>query len=441
MGQSMRAATMAKSDLAPPARRNRRAALSWAFYDWANSAFALIVISAFFPLFLKQYWNMDGDPTASTLQLGLANSAASIVVALLAPILGAIADRGSAKKKYLAVFTAIAVVMTAALSLVARGDWPMAIALFVVASIGFSAANVFYDALIVDVANGEHLHYVSALGFGLGYLGGGLLFALNVVMTQWPQYFGLADGAQAVRVSFVLVAAWWALFTIPLLLFVREVRSSPRSGSQDAVMDGLRQLAATFRRLRSLRVVWLFLLAYWFYIDGVYTIARMAIDYGMALGFDPKNLIVALLITQFVGFPAALAFGYAGERVGAKAAIFVAITAYAGATVWSGFMTEVWEFYALATVIGLVQGGVQSLSRSFYARIIPPAQAGEFFGFFNMVGKFAAVLGPLLMGVAGALTGSPRLAILVVLLLFIAGASILSLVKDGDNAHSLYPDD
>ena len=437
----MRVTMMAESDPVQPARLDRRAALSWAFYDWANSAFALIVISAFFPLFLKQYWNVDGDPTASTLQLGLANSAASIVVALLAPILGAIADRGSAKKMYLAVCTVIAVAMTAALSLVARGDWPTAVALFVVASIGFSAANVFYDALLVDVAHGEHLHYVSAFGFGLGYLGGGLLFAFNVVMTLWPQQFGLTDSAQAVRVSFLLVAAWWALFTIPLLLFVREARSSQRTDSRNAVMDGLRQLAATFRQLRSLRVAWLFLLAYWFYIDGVYTIARMAIDYGMALGFDPKNLIVALLITQFVGFPASLAFGYAGERVGAKPAIFVAIAAYAGATVWSGFMTEVWEFYALATAIGLVQGGVQSLSRSFYARIIPPAQAGEFFGFFNMVGKFAAVLGPLLMGVAGALTGSPRLAILAVLLLFIAGASILSLVKDGDNAHSLYPDD
>jgi UMF1 family MFS transporter len=402
---------------------------SWAFYDWANSAFALIVMSAFFPLFLKQYWSADSDPASSTLQLGLANSAASIVVALLAPVLGAIADGGSPKKTYLVAFTAIAVAMTAALSLVARGDWPLAIALFIAASIGFAAANIFYDALIVEVAREERLHTVSSLGFGLSYLGGGLLFAVNVMMTLWPQRFGLADSAQAVRLSFVLVAVLWTLFTIPLMLFVSESRSPERAGGRAAVAAGLRQLAAIARQLRQLRTVWLFLLAYWCYIDGVYTIARMAVDYGMALGFDPHSLIVALLITQFVGFPATVAFGHAGERLGAKPAIFTGI---AGATVWSYFMTEVWEFYALAAVIGLVQGGVQSLSRSFYARIIPAGQAGEFFGFYNMVGKFATVLGPLLVGVAGALGGNPRLGISTILLLFIVGALLLSLVENGN---------
>lgn len=414
----------------------QRAAISWALYDWANSVFAVTVIAAFFPLFLKQYWSAGSDATASTLQLGVANSAASIVVALLSPVLGAIADRGSVKKKYLLVFTALAIVMTGVLPLVARGDWPFAVALFVFASIGFSAANIFYDALLVEVARDEHLHYVSALGFSLGYLGGGLLFALNVMMTLWPQRFGLIDSEQAVRVSFVLVAVWWALFTIPLLLFVTETRSPERTSGRAAVAAGLRQLADTFRQLRRLRAVWLFLLAYWCYIDGVHTIARMAVDYGMALGFDPNSLIVALLITQFVGFPAALAFGYAGERLGAKPAIFAGIAAYVGATVWSYFMTEVWEFYALAGTIGLVQGGVQSLSRSFYARIIPAGQAGEFFGFYNMLGKFAAVLGPVLLGVAGALTGSPRLAILAILLLFIAGALLLSFVQERDNVRS-----
>ena len=419
----------------------RRAVISWALYDWANSAFAVAVISVFFPLFLKQYWSAGGDATASTLQLGVANSASSIVVALLSPVLGAIADRGSAKKAYLVAFTGLAVVMTGALSLVARGDWPLAVALFIVASIGFSAANIFYDALLVEVARDEHLHYVSALGYSLGYLGGGLLFALNVMMTLWPQRFGLADSGQAVRISFVMVAVWWALFSIPLLLFVTETRSPNPVSGRAAVAAGLRQLADTFHQLRRLRAVWLFLLAYWCYIDGVHTIARMAVDYGMALGFDTKSLIVALLITQFVAFPAALAFGYAGERVGAKPAIFAGIAAYVGVTVWSHYMTVVWEFYALAVAVGLVQGGVQSLSRSFYARIIPAGQAGEFFGFFNMAGKFAAVLGPLLIGVAGALSGSPRLGILAILVLFIIGALLLSLVKEPDRpvSHALSP--
>jgi UMF1 family MFS transporter len=412
---------------------DRKAVISWALYDWANSAFALTVISAFFPLFLKQYWSAGTDATASTLQLGLANSAASIVVALVAPVLGAIADRGSSKKTYLAAFTALAVVATAALALVGRGDWPMAVAMFVVASIGFSAANIFYDALIVSVAQGKHLHYVSALGFGLGYLGGGVLFAVNVAMTLWPQRFGLADSTQAVRVSFLMVAAWWVLFSVPLQVFVTEGRSPSSRSARRAVLEGMRQFATTFRQLRDLRTVWLFLLAYWLYIDGVYTIARMAVDYGMALGFDPKSLIVALLITQFVGFPASIAFGYAGERFGAKPAIFLSIATYAGVTVCSYAMTELWQFYALATVIGLVQGAAQSLSRSFYARIIPPAQAGEFFGFYNMAGKFATVLGPLLMGLTAALTGNSRVAILTILMLFIIGAALLCLVREGEN--------
>jgi len=412
---------------------DRRTVISWALYDWANSAFALTVITAFFPLFLKQYWSAGTDATASTLQLGLANSAASIVVALVAPALGAIADRGSSKKLYLAAFTALAVVATVALALVGRGDWPLAVAMFVVASIGFSAANIFYDALIVSVAQGKHLHYVSGLGYGLGYLGGGLLFALNVAMTLWPQRFGLADSTQAVRVSFVMVGAWWVVFSIPILVFVREPSGAFTRSARRAVREGLRQFAATFRHVRDLRAVWLFLLAYWLYIDGVYTIARMALDYGMALGFDPKSLIMALLITQFVGFPAAIAFGYAGERFGAKPAIFVSIATYAGVTICSYAMTEVWEFYALATVIGLVQGAVQSLSRSFYARIIPTAQAGEFFGFYNMAGKFATVLGPLLMGITASLTGSSRIAILTILILFLVGAALLCLVRERDD--------
>ncbi len=420
---------------------NRKAVASWALYDWANSAFAVTVISAFFPMFLKQYWSAGDDPTASTFQLGVANSIASIVVALLSPVLGAIADCGSAKKKYLVVFTGLAIVMTGALPLVARGDWLLAIALFVVASVGFSASNIFYDALIVEVAHDKRVHYVSALGFSLGYLGGGLLFAANVTMTLWPQRFGFADAAEAVRVSFALVAVWWAVFTIPLLLFVKETPSQQRAAGWMAVRAGLRELAETFRQLRALRAVWIFLLAYWCYIDGVHTIARMAVDYGMALGFEANSLIVALLITQFVGFPAALAFGYAGERLGAKPAIFAGIAAYLGATLWSYFMTQVWEFYVLAVAIGLVQGGVQSLSRSLYARIIPADRAGEFFGFYNMLGKFATVLGPGLVGVAGALTGSPRLAILAILLLFIAGALLLSLVQERDSVRSFHAAD
>ena len=409
-----------------------RQVISWAMYDWANSAFATTVMSGFFPLFLKQYWGGSHASGETTFYLGAANSTASLVLVVLAPLLGSIADRGGAKKKYLTFFAVMAIVMTGALSFVERGDWLVAVALYVVAVIGFSGGNVFYDALIVNVAGERRLDRVSALGFSLGYLGGGLLFALNVIMTLRPEYFGLADSNQAIRLSFVLVAAWWAVFSIPLLLFVREPVIKDRVSGWSSIAAGFGQLAATFRELRQFRTVILMLLAYWLYIDGVHTIQRMAVDYGMALGFDYEDLIVAMLVSLFVGFPATLAFGLLGERLGAKTGIYIGIGFYVGISVWAANIGKVWEFYALAVAIGLVQGGVQSLSRSLFARIIPVDRVGEFFGFYNMLGKFAAVLGPVMMGITSLVTGDPRIAILLPIVLFIAGGVLLSRVNEGE---------
>jgi UMF1 family MFS transporter len=300
--------------------------------------------------------------------------------------------------------------------------------LFVLSTIGFLGGNVFYDALIMSVTSEDRFDVVSALGYALGYLGGGLLFAGCVAMTLWPGRFGLACQEQAVRLSFLLTAVWWAVFSIPLFSFVREAGASERTGVLRAIRDGFSQLIGTFREVRRLRVVFLFLLAYWLYIDGVDTIIRMAVDYGRALGFGANGLITALLITQFVGFPAAILFGRIGDRLGAKTGILIGISVYVVVTVWAFFMDSVWEFYALAVTIGLVQGGVQALSRSFYARLIPPAKSAEFFGFYNMLGKFAAVVGPTLMGWVGVLTGNPRLAILSIVVLFIGGATLLLFV-------------
>ena len=409
---------------------DRREVLSWALYDWANSAFAITVMSAFFPLFLKQYWSDGADATLTTFRLGLANSIGGLIIAILSPILGAIADQGGTRKRCLIIFAAMAIVMTGALQFVARGDWPLAIALYVLAAIGFSGSNSFYDALLVSVAGEPQLDKVSSLGFALGYLGGGLLFAVNVAMTLWPARFGLVDAAEAVRLSFGMVALWWAVFSIPLVLFVKEPDAVGRLSGWSATSAGFRRLAATFREIRRLRIVLLFLLAYLLYIDGVGTLARMALDYGMALGFDEKNLIVALLITQFVGFPASIAFGHLGARFGAKAGITIGLGTYVAATLWAYRMESIWEFYALAVVIGLVQGGVQALSRSIFARIMPADRPGEFFGFYNMLGKFAVVLGPLLVGSAALATGSSRAAILVLVALFVAGGVLLHFVDE-----------
>lgn len=419
------------ADSASPTPLVWRKVIAWAFYDWANSAYATTVMAGFFPIFLNDYWTPAGTPaTDRTFRLGLANSIAGLIIAALAPMLGAIADRGGAKKKFLLFFASMGVVMTAGLHFVAQGNWGVALTLYVLATMGFSGGNVFYDSLLVAVAPRDRFDFVSALGYSLGYLGGGLLFGLNVWMVLHPQNFGFADTSTAVRWAFLMVGLWWAAFTVPLMLFVKEPRrSSPGLSGWATVKSGFIHLRDTFREVRRLRMVFLFLAAYWLYIDGVDTIVLMAVDYGKSLGFDSNSLITALLITQFVGFPAAIAFGKLGERFGARAGIFLALAVYLGVTVYGYFMDDAREFYVLAVVIGLVQGGVQSLSRSFYARLIPADKAAEFFGFYNMLGKFAAVLGPAIMALVGRLSGNPRLPILAIIPLFVLGGVLLSRVK------------
>ena len=307
--------------------------------------------------------------------------------------------------------------------------------MYVLGSIGFSGAIIFYDALIMSVSPPARYDEVSAFGYSLGYIGGGLLFAVNVAMTLSPATFGLAGAAEAVRLSFVMVAAWWLVFSIPLFRFVPE--PSPIEPVDSTTAVGLRSLAKTLREYRVHRMAGLFLLAYFFYIDGVHTIIRMAVDYGLSLGFPSESLIVALLITQFVGFPAALVFGLVATRVGPKPALYFGVAVYVAVTVWAYFMTTVIEFYVLAVVVGLVQGGVQAISRSLYARFVPERQSGEFFGFFNMIGRFAAIIGPSLVAITGLLTGSSRLGILSVIVVLVIGMVLLSFVREQEQASAV----
>ncbi len=417
---------------------DKKTIFGWSMYDWANSAFATTVMAGFFPIFFKQFWSVGADTTVSTARLGLANSIASITVALSAPILGAIADKGTSKKKFLLFFAYMGVVMTASLCMISRGNWLMAVVLYVLASIGFSGGNIFYDALITIVASERKLDFVSALGFSLGYLGGGVLFAGNVWMTLSPETFGFGNTGEAVRFSFLSVAIWWGIFSIPLLLFVKEPAHGEEKSGVDIVKAGFTQLKETFQEVRHLKTIFLFLVAYWLYIDGVDTIVRMAVDYGISIGFKSNDLVVALLIVQFVGFPAAIGFGYLGGMIGAKRAIFIAIAVYLFVSIWGAFMQSKNEFYILAITIGLVQGGIQALSRSFFAKIIPVERSAEYFGFYNMLGKFAAVIGPVLMGGVGLLVKSmgyssdiaSRVSITSIALLFIAGGTLFYFVNE-----------
>jgi UMF1 family MFS transporter len=416
--------------------KHTRKKWGWAFYDFGNSAFSTIVMAGFFPVFFKEYWNAGLNATESTFRLGMANSLASLLIVLMAPVLGAIADSLSRRKAMLFCFAFLGILMTAGLFLVGRGDWFAAAILYVLAMIGFSGSNVFYDSLLPFVSGSDDVDQTSALGFSLGYLGGGLLLAFNVLMSLHPDWFGFSDTITVVRVSFLIVAFWWLVFSLPLMWLVEEPVGSARR-TENIFREGFVRIWHTLHEVRALRNVWLFLVGYWLYIDGVDTFIRMAVDYGLSLGFSQNTLIMALLLTQFTGFPAALAFGWLGGKFGPKFGILLGLSIYVVVTLWASMMSSALEFYVLAFAIGLAQGGVQALSRSLYARMIPPERTAEYFGFYNMLGKFAAIIGPVMVGWVGVVTGNPRFGILSLLVLFLLGAALLMRVDVSDSTMTI----
>ncbi|MFK5912803.1 MAG: MFS transporter [Woeseiaceae bacterium] len=406
---------------------------SWALYDWANSAYATVVLAGFFPLFFKEYWSQS-DASTSTFELGIANALASTVIVIFAPILGAIADAGNLKKRLLFIFAMLGIIMSAGLYFVGQHETFLALLFFALSVIGFSGSIIFYDALLPDIAEEKDYNHTSSIGYALGYLGGGVLFAVDVYMTLNPEKFGFENTAEAIRFSFLTVSVWWFVFSLPLFFNVQETISNSNENSKlklgSVILLGFKEVKSTFYKIKQLPMVLMFLLAYWLYIDGVDTIVRMAVDYGLSLGFNSSDLITALLMTQFIGFPAAIGFGYIANKLGTKQGILIAIAIYFVTTVWASQINSVNDFYILAAIIGLVQGGVQALSRAFYAGIIPKQQSAEFFGFYNMLGKFAAVIGPIMMGVVSLTTQNPRYSMLSVSILFIAGGILLYFVNE-----------
>jgi UMF1 family MFS transporter len=404
----------------------RRPVIGWALYDWANSAFSLTVVTAFVPIMLAEYWSDGVGSTVTTFRLGMANGVASLIVALSVPVIGALADQLGNRKGLLVVLAALGIVMTGSLFFVAQGQWPVAVACYILAVVGFAGSNSVYDALLVDVSPSSHFDRISALGYALGYLGGALLFTVNVIMVSKPAAFGLASEVEAIRLAFLMVSVWWAVFSLPLLLWVRERHQTDVVQPMSQLLQSLKR---TLRGIRGHRNLGLFLIAYWLYIDGVYTIIKMAVDFGLSQGLSMQDLIRAILITNFVGFPAAIVFGRIALRWGTKRALCAALTVYIVVTFAAVFITTATQFYLLAISIGLVQGGVQSLSRSFFARLIPAEKSAEYFGFYNMLGKFSAILGPILAGVVALTFNSQRIGILSILILFITGFFILLKVE------------
>ena len=403
--------------------------LSWALYDWANSAFATTVMAGFFPIFFKSYWAGELSGPESSAWLGTANSISGLAIVCIAPFLGALADITNKKKLFLGLFAFLGIITTGSLFFIAQGMWLTAMSVYIFACIGFSGGNVFYDSLLINVSSTENRNRVSALGYSLGYLGGGFLFVLNVAMYQSPEFFGLKSITEAVLFSFLSVSVWWGFFSIPILKYVKENSSNKiEIKITYLITQSFQRVFSTFKDIRKYKTLSLFLLAYWLYMDGVDTIVRMALAYGADIGLEASDMILALIITQFVGFPATILYGILGDRFGLKLMLSIGIIGYIFVTIFSIFITNISGFYFLAFTIGLFQGGVQSISRTIFSQLIPAEKSAEFFGFYNLVGKSAVVLGPILVGWVAYTFDNPDYGILSLLLLFIPGLLVLWMV-------------
>lgn len=410
---------------------HRRELRAWALYDWANSAFATTIMAAVFPIFYVNVAAADLPANVATARFAFTTAGALALVALLTPVLGAVADYLGAKKRLLGSFLALGVLATATMFLIGEGAWLFASLVFVLGNVGFSGSIIFYNSLLPHIAREGEMDRISTAGYALGYLGGGLLLAINLAWILAPGTFGLADAAVATRLSFVSVAVWWLGFSLPLL---RRVPEPPRQLEPDEVVGlnpvrvGVTRLAETLREIRGYRQAFLFLLAFLAYNDGIGSIIKMATVYGTEIGLEQTHLIGAILLVQFVGIPFAFLFGLLARRLGAKRSIYLALTVYVVVSVLGYFMTSALHFYLLAILVGTVQGGSQALSRSLYASLIPRHKSSEFFAFFAVGDKFAGILGPAIFGWVSLATGSSRLSIVALIGFFVVGMALLTRV-------------
>ena len=401
-------------------------------YDWANSAFWSTVVTAVFPPFFSDYAAAGLSPMEATTRFAWATTIAATIIAVLGPVLGAVADYRAWKKRLLVVFVLLGVTATLMMTAIQRGDWIFAAVVFVFANIGVSTSLVFYDSLLPHIARPEEIDRVSTAGFATGFFGGGIVLLLNLAWILSPATFGLPDAVAAIKLSFVSVAVWWLVFTLPLLLRVPEPRAVlevDEAADANPVRVAVRRVIGTFHELRSYRQAFLMLVAFLLYNDGIQTIIRMAAIYGAEVGIDRNAQIAAFVVVQFVGVPFSFLFGALADRIGAKPSLFAALTVYTGISVLGYFMTTAWHFFVLAFLVGMVQGGSQALSRSLFARMIPKHKSSEYFGFYSVFEKFAGIAGPAVFATSVTLFGSSRIAVLSVIGFFIAGALVLSRVN------------
>ena len=418
---------------------NRPELRAWAMYDWANSAMVCTIITAIFPIYYSKVACAGLEPGVASGMFATATVIGMVIIAVLSPILGAFADYSARKKKLLGVFLALGLGAVASMYFIHTGDWLLASVLFILANIGANGSFVFYDALLPHIASHDEIDRVSTSGYALGYLGGGLLLALNLAWYLKPAWFGLPAGPNPnesattlpMRLAFLSVAVWWFVFSIPLFRRVPEppaFHSPDELGGMSPIRAVLNRLAATSRELRRYRQAFLMLLAFLIYNDGIGTIIRMATVYGTEMGIEQGAMIKAILLVQFVGIPCSFLFGMLAGKLGAKGSILLGLAAYTGICIVGYSMRTETDFLILAGLVGIVQGGTQALSRSLFASLIPRDRSGEYFGFFAVVEKFAGIFGPLLFAVINRQSGSSRGAILGVIGFFLVGGFLLWMV-------------
>jgi len=401
---------------------------AWGMFDWAVSGLQTVIMTAVFPIYFVKVASANIGETAGLQHYARANVIAMVIVALIAPFLGAMADYAAAKKRFLAFFTMLGVISTISMLGIDRGDLRLAETLFVLSMVGGTGCMVFYEAILPHIARPHELDRVSTGAYGLGYLGGGILVTFNLLWIQKPEWFGLPDTTLPARLALASVGVWWAVFALPLFLRVpeppRTLETDERQG-ENVLSVALRRVIETLRELRGYRQAFLLLVAFLIYNDGVSTIIKMATAYGTEIGISQGAMIGAVVLVQFVGVPFAFIFGRLATRIGAKHAVLGALGMYVVITVLGYYMRTATHFVVLAGLVGMVQGGVQSLSRSLFASMIPPHKSGEFFGFYSVFEKFAGIFGPLLFYVMIEATGSSRNAILSILVFFVVGAALL----------------
>lgn len=406
---------------------------AWAFYDWANSAFVLVIITAIFPIYFQKVVAAEFSPEEATAYFAWATTIALAIVAISSPLLGALADHLAIRKRLLGVFVLIGSAATAGLFTVHQGDWLTGLVYFAIGNVCVLLSFVFYDSLLPHIASAGEMDRVSAAGYALGYLGSGLLLVLILIVIGQPELFGLADAGAATRVGFLTVAVWWIIFTIPLMSGVREpgcARTSPHHSRSAALSASFQRLLATLRELRgNHRQAFLTLLAMLIYNDGINTIIRMATIYAATLQLPEDKVIVAVLLVQFVGIPFSVLFGLLAGRIGTRPAILVGLGVYMIIPIIAFRMETIEEFYAVATLVAMVQGGTQAMSRSLFASLIPRVRSSELFGFYSLSDKFSGIFGPLIFSLMITLTGSSRHAVLSVIVFFVVGAIILARVN------------